>query len=335
MAEKKKVLVLGITGMDGSHLAELLLEKGYEVHGLIRKSATGNTKNIQHLIKDGEEKIILHKGDLADPTSLYRIINEVKPEEIYNEADQDHVSWSYQAVNYSCDITGAAVARLLEIIKQINSKIKFFQPVSSNMFGKAPENPQTEETSFRPQSPYAAAKVLAYVMCRYYRDVFGMFVSTGIFYNHEGPRRTEDYVTRKITTAVARIKLGLQKELLLGNLDTKIDFGYAPEYMEAAWKIMQMDQPDDFVICTGEAHSVREFLEEAFAVVGLNPDNYVKFDPRFARPGNTSALLGDTSKARQKFGFNPQVKFKQLVRIMVEHDLKLAEEELRMKRAEL
>src|SRR3989344_5616435 len=275
MVEKKKILVLGITGQDGSHLAELLLQKGYEVHGLIRKSATGNTKNIQHLIKDGEEKIILHKGDLADPTSLYRIINEVKPEEIYNEADQDHVSWSYQAVNYSCDITGAAVARLLEIIKQINPKIKFFQPVSSNMFGQAKENPQTEETSFRPQSPYAAAKVLAYVMCRYYRDVFGMFVSTGIFYNHEGPRRTEDYVTRKITTAVARIKLGLQKELLLGNLDTKIDFGYAPEYMEAAWKIMQLDKPDDFIICTGEV---------------------------------------------------------QLVRIMVEHDLKLAEEEVRMEK---
>ena len=335
MAEKKKVLILGITGQDGSHLAELLLQKGYEVHGLIRKSATGNTKNINHLIKDGEEKIILHKGDLADATSIYRVINDVKPDEIYNEADQDHVSWSYQSVDYSVDITGAPVARLLEIIKQINPKIKFFQPVSSNMFGQAKENPQTEETSFRPQSPYAAAKVLAFVMARYYRDVFGMFVSTGIFYNHEGPRRTEDYVTRKITKAVARIKLGLQKELLLGNLDTKIDFGYAPEYMEAAWKIMQLDQSDDFIICTEEVHSVREFLEEAFAVVGLNSENYVKFDPRFARPGNTSVLLGDTSKARKAFGFNPQIKFKQLVKIMVENDLKLAEEELRMKKATL
>ena len=332
MVEKKKVLVLGCTGMDGSHLAELLLSKGYEVHGLIRKSATGNTKNIQHLIKDGEEKIILHKGDLADATSLYRIINEVKPEEIYNEADQDHVSWSFQSVDYSCDITGAAVARILEIIKQINPKIKFFQPVSSNMFGLAAENPQTEETPFRPQSPYAAAKVLAYVMCRYYRDVFGLFASTGIFYNHEGPRRTEDYVTRKITKAAARIKLGLQKELLLGNLDTKIDFGYAPEYMEAAWKIMQLDKPDDFIICTGEVHSVREFLNEAFTIVGLNPSQYVKFDSRFARPGNTGVLLGNSSKAQQRFGFNPQVRFKQLVRIMVEHDLKLAEEEVRMEK---
>ncbi len=328
---KRKVLILGITGQDGSHLADLLLEKGYEVHGLIRKSATGNTKNIQHLIVDGEEKIVLHKGDLADATSIYRVIGEVKPEEIYNEADQDHVSWSYQSVDYSCNITGAAVARILEIIKQINPKIRFFQPVSSNMFGLAAENPQTEETPFRPQSPYAAAKVLAYVMCRYYRNVFGIFASTGIFYNHEGPRRTTDYVTCKITNSVARIKLGLQKELLLGNLDTKIDFGYAPEYMEAAWRIMQLDHSDDFIICTGEVHSVREFLEEAFAVVGLNPENYVKFDPRFARPGNTSALIGDNSKARKKFGFEPKVKFKQLVKIMVEHDLKLAEEELRNK----
>ena len=310
--------------MDGSYLAEILLEKGYEVHGLIRKSATGNTVNIQHLIN--QNKIILHKGDLADVTSLYRIINEVRPDEIYNEADQDHVSWSYASVGYSCDITGAAVGRILEIIKQIDPKIKYFQPVSSNMFGKATEIPQTEETSFRPQSPYAAAKVLAYMMCRYYRDVFGMFVCTGVFYNHESPRRTEDYVTRKITKAVARISKGLQDTLLLGNLDAKIDFGYAKEYMEAAWMIMQQKNPDDYIVCTGELHSVREWLDEAFSVVGLNPDDHVEFDPCFARPGNTGVLLGNNFKLRS-IGFEPKVKFKQLVRLMVEHDLKEAEKE--------
>jgi len=320
----KKALIFGSTGMDGSYLAEILLEKGYEVHGLIRKSATGNTVNIQHLIN--QNKIILHKGDLADVTSLYRIINEVRPDEIYNEADQDHVSWSYASVGYSCDITGAAVGRILEIIKQIDPKIKYFQPVSSNMFGKATEIPQTEETSFRPQSPYAAAKVLAYMMCRYYRDVFGMFVCTGVFYNHESPRRTEDYVTRKITKAVARISKGLQDTLLLGNLDAKIDFGYAKEYMEAAWMIMQQKNPDDYIVCTGELHSVREWLDEAFSVVGLNPDDHVEFDPRFARPGNTGVLLGNNFKLRS-IGFEPKVKFKQLVRLMVEHDLKEAEKE--------
>jgi len=320
----KKALIFGSTGMDGSYLAEILLEKGYEVHGLIRKSAMGNTVNIQHLIN--QNKIILHKGDLADVTSLYRIINEVRPDEIYNEADQDHVSWSYASVGYSCDITGAAVGRILEIIKQIDPKIKYFQPVSSNMFGKATEIPQTEETSFRPQSPYAAAKVLAYMMCRYYRDVFGMFVCTGVFYNHESPRRTEDYVTRKITKAVARISKGLQDTLLLGNLDAKIDFGYAKEYMEAAWMIMQQKNPDDYIVCTGELHSVREWLDEAFSVVGLNPDDHVEFDPRFARPGNTGVLLGNNFKLRS-IGFEPKVKFKQLVRLMVEHDLKEAEKE--------
>ena len=320
----KKALIFGSTGMDGSYLAEILLEKGYEVHGLIRKSATGNTVNIQHLIN--QNKIILHKGDLADVTSLYRIINEVRPDEIYNEADQDHVSWSYASVGYSCDITGAAVGRILEIIKQIDPKIKYFQPVSSNMFGKATEIPQTEETSFRPQSPYAAAKVLAYMMCCYYRDVFGMFVCTGVFYNHESPRRTEDYVTRKITKAVARISKGLQDTLLLGNLDAKLAFGYAKEYTEAARMIMQQKNPDDYIVCTGELHSVREWLDEAFSVVGLNPDDHVEFDPRFARPGNTGVLLGNNFKLRS-IGFEPKVKFKQLVRLMVEHDLKEAEKE--------
>lgn len=321
----KKALIFGITGQDGSYLAEVLLEKGYEVHGFIRKSATGNTKNIQHLID--ANKIILHRGDLADTTSIYRAIAEAKPDEIYNEADQDHVSWSYASVEYSCDITGAAVARILECIKQTNPKIHFFQPVSSNMFGKTTQVPQTEETPFRPQSPYAAAKVLAFELCRYYRDVWGLFAATGIFYNHESPRRTDEYVTRKITKGVARIKLGLQEKLLLGNLDTKIDFGYAREYMEAAWKIMQLDKPDDFIVCTGEVHSVQEFLDEAFRVVGISSEGKVEFDPRFARPSSTSTLLGDNTKLRTIAGFTPKVKFTELVGLMVENDLKEAVKE--------
>ncbi len=320
---EKKALILGITGQDGSHLAELLLEKGYQVHGLIRRSATGNKKNIISIL----DKITLHRGDLADSTSLYRVINEVRPDEIYNEADQDHVSWSFDGVAYSCDITGAAVARILEIVRQIDPKIKFFQPVSSTMFGQAVEVPQTENTPFRPRSPYGAAKVFAYVISKYYREVFGMFVSTGIFYNHESPRRTEEYVTRKITKAAARISKGLQKKLYLGNLDAKIDFGYSKEYMEIAWKIMQLDQPDDFIICTGETHSVREWLEETFRQANLNPDDHIEFDQRFMRPGDVSVLMGDTSKLSRAIGCTPQVKFKELIKIMLEHDLQEAEKE--------
>jgi GDPmannose 4,6-dehydratase len=322
----KKALLLGITGQDGSFMAELLLEKGYEVHGLIRRSATGNKKNILHLV----DKITLHKGDLADPTSIYRIITKVQPDELYNFADQDHVSWSYDSVDYSSDITGGAVGRILEIIKQVNPKIRFFQPVSSNMFGKG-DQIHTEESQFRPQSPYGCAKAFAYLLMRYYREVFGLYAATAIFYNHESPRRTTEYVTRKITTAAARIKLGLQDKLYLGNLDTEIDFGYSKEYVEAAWNILQQEKPDDFIICTGEVHSVKEFLHEAFKQVGLNADDYVEFDPRFARAGKTDTLRGDSSKAQKAFGFNPKVKFKELVKIMIEHDLKEAEEELKQK----
>ena len=313
----RKALVLGVTGQDGSYLAELLLEKGYEVHGFMRRSATGNTVNIDHILDDIE----IQRGDLADPTSLYRVISRVKPDEVYNEADQDHVSWSYDSVGYSYDITGAAVGRLLEIIRQLNPRIRYFQPVTSNMFGISDEKTQNEETPFRPQSPYGAAKVMAFVCCQYYRDVFGMYASTGIFYNHESPRRTDAYVTRKITKAVARISKGLQDKLCLGNLETKIDFGYAKEYMVAAHQIMQLDEPDDFILSTGEVHSIQEFLDEAFSIVGLDPKDHVEFDPRFARPGNTSVLIGDHSKAREAFGFEPKVRMKELVKIMVDHDL--------------
>jgi len=321
----KKALILGITGQDGSYLAELLLSKGYEVHGMIRKSATGNTKNIKHIM----DKIILHKGDLTDSVSIYKIIDNVKPEEIYNEADQDHVSWSFDTAGYSYDVTGSAVGKILEIIKQVNPKIKYFQPLSSNVFGVPDESPQNENTQMRPQSPYACGKAFAYLLCKYYRDVYGMNVYTGIFYNHESIRRTDEYVTHKITKAAARISKGLQKKLYLGDLSTKVDFGYAQEYMEAAWNIMQLDKPDDFIICTGEIHSIREFLEEAFRAVGLNADDYVEYDKKLERPGKTGDLIGDFSKATKAFGYEPKVKFKELIKMLIENDLKEAEKEIR------
>ena len=269
-SERKRALITGITGQDGSYLAEFLLEKGYEVHGLYRKSATGNLKNIEHLI----DKINLHGGDLADTNSLYRIVTEVNPQEIYNEADQDHVGWSHNSPLYSNDITTGGVIRLLEIIKQKNLDIKFFQPLSSNMFGELEgevKKSQNEETLLNPVSPYACAKAAAYHWIKFYRKAHNIFATTGIFFNHESERRIEDYVTRKITKSVAKISKGLQDKLSLGNIDNpKIDWGYAKEYMETAWKIMQLDNPDDFVIGTGETHSVREFAEEAFRVAGIS-----------------------------------------------------------------
>jgi len=322
----KKALIFGVTGQDGSYLADVLLDKGYEVHGMARRSATGNTKNIEHLIRDEKvfnNRFFLHRGDLADSTSIYRIIESVEPDEVYNEADQDHVVWSYDMVGYSMDITGAAVGRILEAIKQVNSSIRFFQPCSSHMFGKPQESPQTEMTAFNPQSPYACAKALAYYLTRYYREAFGMFASTAILYNHESPRRTVEYVTRKITSSVARISLGKQDKLVLGDLSAQIDWGYSKEYMEAAWQMLQVENPDDFIIATGEVHSVKEFVEEAFAVINLNPEDYVVSDQSLFRPTKTGVLIGDTNKAREKFGFNPKVKFKQLVKIMVDADLQL------------
>ena len=320
----KKALVLGVTGQDGSYLAEILLEKGYEVHGMVRRSATGNTRNIDHLIGDPQifnRRFFLCRGDLADPTSLHRIIASVRPDEIYNEADQDHVSWSYDMVAYSLDITGAAVGRLLEIIRQVDPGIRFFQPCSSNMFGLTDTATQNETTPFNPQSPYACAKVMAYYLVRYYRQVFGIHASTAIFYNHESPRRTPEYVTRKVTQSVARIASGRQDALVLGDLSSRIDWGYARDYMEAAWKILQMDRPDDFVIATGEAHSVKEWVDAAFSVAGLEPGRYVRTDPALIRPGKTSTLVGDITRARRTFGFEPKYRFRDLVRLMVEADL--------------
>jgi GDPmannose 4,6-dehydratase len=320
----KKALILGVTGQDGSYLAEILLEKGYQVHGMLRRSATGNTRNIDHLIQDRKIfncNFFLHRGDLADPTSLFRIINAIRPQEIYNEADQDHVSWSYDMAGYSADITGAAVGRILEIIRQLNLKIRYFQPCTSNMFGLTSIVKQNESTPFNPQSPYACAKTFAFYLTRYYRQAFGLFASSAILYNHESPRRTPEYVTRKITQAVARISLGKQKKLVLGDLSARIDWGYSKEFMEAAWQILQLDKPDDFVIATGEAHSVKEWVEEAFAVVNLRPDKYVVTDTKFMRPAKTSSLVGDITKAKKIFGFKPKVKFKELVKLMVKADL--------------
>jgi GDPmannose 4,6-dehydratase len=330
MVLKKKALILGITGQDGSYLAELLLEKGYEVHGLYRRSATGNTRNIEHLLRDPrifEKTLFLHRGDLADTTSLFRVINHVRPEEIYNEADQDHAGWSFNIIDYSLDITGSAVGRVLECIRQIDPQIRYFQPCTSNMFGRAAERFQTEATPFSPQSPYGCGKVLASLLCRHFREAYGMFAATAIFYNHESPRRTEEYVTRKITMSAARIARGRQDKLTLGDMSAQIDWGYAGEYMEAAWNILQLQKPDDFVIATGEAHSVREFVEEAFKIAGLDPERYVTTDKKFFRPAANSVLIGDASKAKKTFGFNPKIKFKELVRLMVESDLKLAREE--------
>jgi len=322
----KKALILGVTGQDGSYLADILLEKGYEVHGMIRRSATGNTRNIEHIIQNPElfnRRFFLCRGDLADSTSLYRNINSIRPDEIYNEADQDHVGWSYDMVGYSVDVTGAAVGRILEIIRQIDPQIRYFQPCTSNMFGKSDDELHNEASRFNPQSPYACAKVMAYYLTRYYRETFDMFASNAILFNHESPRRTNEYVTRKITQSVARIALKKQDKLVLGDISAKVDWGYSREYMESAWNILQLDTPDDFIIATGEAHSVKEWMDEAFSHVNLRSEDYVVTDPNLIRPSKTSTLIGDISKARRTFGFNPKIKFKELVRLMVEADLEI------------
>jgi len=320
-----RALILGITGQDGSYLAEILLTKGYEVHGLVRRSATGNTCNIEHLLNNAEiidKTLHIHRGDLSDPISIYKTIVDVQPHEIYNEADQDHVAWSYDMVGYSADITASAPARILEIIYRTDRNIRFFQPCTSNMFGEAVETPQNENTRFNPMSPYACAKVSAYYFCRYYRRSLGIFASTAILYNHESPRRTQEYVTRKITSSVARIYLGKQDKLELGDTSAKIDWGYAKEYMDAAHSILQLDEPDDFIIATGESHSVQEFANEAFRCVGLNASDYLQINNKLIRPSKTSDLIGNISKAKKSFGFDPKFKFKELVHLMVQEDLK-------------
>ena len=322
----KKALILGVTGQGGSYLADILLEKGYTVYGMVRRSATGNTRNIRHLLDDPDlfgKRFFVERGDLLDPTSLFRIIEAVGPDEIYNEADQDHVGWSFDMVGYSSDITGAAVGKILEIIRQVDPSIRFFQPCSSNMFGDTESLTQDERTPFNPQSTYAVGKITAYYFVRYYREAFGMHASTAIFYNHESPRRTTEYVTRKITCGAARIARGLQDKLVLGDLTAKIDWGHAREYMEAAWSIVQQPDAGDFVIATGEAHSVQEFLEEAFRLAGLDVAKHVDQDQALFRPTKTGVLVGDASKAKAAFGFDPKIRMPGLVKAMLDHGMAL------------
>jgi len=317
--KNKIAFIFGIGGQDGSYLAELLLEKNYVVHGLVRRSSIGNTNNIKHI----ESELSLHYGDLSESVSLFNLIQKVNPDEIYNEADQDHAGISFDIPSYNFDITGSAVGRILEIIRLVNNKIKFFQPISSNIFGKAESFPQNEDSSINPQNPYACSKVFAWTLCKMYRNVYNMFVSVGIFYNHESPRRKNEYVTRKITQSVARIKLGKQDSLTLGDISSHIDWGYAKEYMMAAYDIMQLSSPDDFVLGSGKTHSVEDFVNETFRLADLNPKSYLKTNSSLYRPGDNSVLVADTTKAKEIFGFEPKSSFNDLVKMMYENDLKI------------
>ena len=322
-----KALITGITGQDGSYLAELLLSKGYEVHGLIRRASTFNTQRIDHLYRDphnGEHvRFFLHYGDVSNTGNLVDLIYNVRPDEIYHLAAQSHVRVSFDMPEYTGDVTGLGTMRILEAVRKSGIKARFYQASSSEMYGSAPP-PQNEDTPFEPQSPYAAAKLYAYWVTRNYRQGYGMFACNGILFNHESPRRGETFVTRKITRAIAAIKSGKQGSLYLGNLDAKRDWGYAPDYVAAMWKMLQHDQADDFVIGTGEAHSVKEFLVEAFSYVGLDWHDYVRIDPRYFRPTEVDFLLADPSRARKVLGWEPRVFFRDLIRIMVDADLELA-----------
>jgi GDPmannose 4,6-dehydratase len=322
----RKALITGITGQDGSYLAELLLSKGYEVHGIVRRASSFNRRRLDAIYEDPnlrEVRLFLHYGDLGESGSLSRLLHAIQPDEVYNLAAQSHVRVSFDAPEYTLDIDGTGTLRLLEAIHQTGLRPRFYQASSSEMYGKVREIPQTELTPFHPRSPYAVAKVCAYWATVNYRESYGMHASNGILFNHESPRRGESFVTRKITMGVAQIKAGLQDKLALGNLDAKRDWGYAKEYVEAMWLMLQQDQPDDYVIATGETHSVREFLEEAFALVGLNWEKHIVLDPRYIRPAEVDLLIGDACKARQQLGWSPQIKFKELVRLMVEADIEL------------
>jgi GDPmannose 4,6-dehydratase len=324
-----KALITGITGQDGSYVAELLLDKGYEVHGLIRRASTFNTDRIDHLYKDLHDpnsRMHLHHGDLAVSGQLTDLIHDIRPDEIYHLGAQSHVRVSFDMPEYTADITGLGTLRLLEAIRKTGSKARFYQASSSEMFGAAPP-PQNELTPFQPQSPYAAAKVYSYHMVHNYRKAYNIYACNGILFNHESPRRGETFVTKKITRAAARIKLGLQDKLYLGNLDAKRDWGFAGDYVEAMWLMLQQDEPDDYVIATGETHSVREFTQKAFQKLGLDYDEYVAVDQRYFRPTEVDILLGDSTKAREKLGWEPKVNFDRLIDMMIEADLEVARKE--------
>ena len=322
----KKALITGITGQDGSYLADLLLEKGYEVHGIIRRASTFNTSRIDHLYADPHVngvRLFLHYGDLSDSVNLVKLLYELKPDEIYHLGAQSHVRVSFDIPEYTSDVTGVGTIRILEAIREAGLRCRFLQASSSEMFGKAQQVPQNEKTSFWPRSPYGVAKVFSYWATVNYRESYGLCASNGIMFNHESPRRGETFVTRKISRAVAAIKHGLQKELFLGNLDAKRDWGYAPEYVEAMWRIVQLGEGDDLVLATGESHTVQEFVEAAFAYADLDWKQFVKHDPRYERPAEVDVLLGDASKAKKILSWEPKVRFHELVRIMVDADMDL------------
>jgi len=331
MRKKKKALITGITGQDGSYLTELLLKKDYMVYGLVRRASSFNTARIDHIYRDPHEKDVrlrLIYGDLNDASSLNQIIKTVQPDEVYNLGAQSHVRVSFDIPEYTAEISALGTTRLLEAIRESKIKTKFYQASSSEMFGQVREIPQNEKTPFYPRSPYGAAKVYAYWMTVNYREAYDIFACNGILFNHESPRRGETFVTRKITMALARIKHGVQDRLFLGNLDAKRDWGFAGDYVEAMWRILQQPKPDDYVIATGENHSVREFLEAAFDYAGLNWKKYVSIDPRYFRPTEVEVLLGDSTKARKKLKWKPRVTFRQLVRMMVDADMELVAREL-------
>jgi len=326
----KKALVTGITGQDGSYLAELLLSKGYEVHGLIRRASSFNTARLEHLYADPHQQatLKLHYGDLSDASALARLIGKIAPDEIYNLAAQSHVRVSFDGPEYTTDITATGAVRLLEAIRETGIKTKFYQASSSEMYGKVLEIPQRETTPFYPRSPYGCAKVFAYWITVNYRESYGLFACNGILFNHESPRRGETFVTRKITRAVAHIQAGLQDKLYLGNLDAQRDWGYAKEYVEAMWLMLQQGQPDDYVIATNETHRVREFLEGAFGHAGLDWRKHVEIDANYFRPAEVDLLIGDYSKAKQKLGWQPKTTFNELVKLMVDADIRLVQDHL-------
>lgn len=327
----KKAMITGITGQDGSYLAELLLSKGYEVHGLKRRSSSFNTSRIDAVLPDWHDRdarLFLYFADLADSSSLIKLLSQIRPDEIYHLGAQSHVRTSFDIPEYTADITALGTTRVLEAVRATGIKTKFYQASSSEMFGQVAETPQRESTPFRPRSPYACAKVYAHWITVNHRESYGLYACNGILFNHESPRRGETFVSRKITRAVARIRCGLLDKLYLGNLDAKRDWGYAPEYVEAMWRMMQLDEPDDFVVATGETHTVREFVQSAFDYAGLDWRKSVEIDPRYFRASEVDILLGDASKARRVLGWEPRVKFEQLVRLMVDADMRLLQDQL-------
>jgi len=322
----KKALITGVTGQDGSYLAELLLNKGYEVHGIVRRASTFNTSRIDHIIVDEQHtpdaKFFFHYGDLTDTGNIDKLINQIKPDEVYHLGAQSHVKVSFDMPEFTANAGALGTLRILEAIKNSGLPIKFYNAASSEMFGSSLP-PQNENTVFHPRSPYACAKVFSFHITRLYREAYGIFACNGILFNHESPRRGETFVTRKITRGIARIKAGLDKKIYLGNLDAKRDWGYSPDYVEAMYMMLQQEKPDDFVIATGETHTVREFLEETFKYAGLGDwQQYIEIDPRYTRPAEVDILMGDASKAKEKIGWGPKIKFSELAKIMVDADMK-------------